>query len=257
MINFDAEINSIKNDYVRGSSEIALHSLDILASAAKRMPLENQKENLIRLSISLTEAKPAMAALKNIIKKCVDAIDIFIEQKDFINALQNIKIDYLNSLNECLVLAFDKLFKDKKQLTVATCSYSGTMANLFKKASDNNIELKLFTLESKWGGYDYSSKLIFEMQFYGIEGVIWNFENNDDIINEIDFGIIGADKILKNNGIINGSPSLTLAKKLEKSKPLYVVAESVKNDDKIMTTDGYDFIPNNLITEIISDNYVI
>ena len=82
---------------------------------------------------------------------------------------------------------------------------------------------------------------------------IINFDKLINYFNSDTISIIGADRILDDNSVINGIPSLELAKQCNSKIPFYVMAESFKKDNNLIIEEGFDLIPNHLIAEIISN----
>ncbi|MBM2815513.1 MAG: hypothetical protein HW421_2275 [Ignavibacteria bacterium] len=65
--------------------------------------------------------------------------------------------------------------------------------------------------------------------------------------------LTGADKILLDGSVVNGFPSLEVAKLNQKKIPFYVIGESFKYSSSQSIEDGFDIIPAEFITKIFSD----
>jgi len=142
----------------------------------------------------------------------------------------------------------------KSSINIITASYSSTVAKILPTMS-KKTRLHVFALESKWRQMDYSAYVVQKCNELSIEaswvGINALFES--DI--SIDFAIIGADRIVENQGVVNGTPSLSLAEFANvKGIPFFVVGESFKKCEEMIAEDGFEFIPNYLIQKIFTDD---
>ena len=74
-----------------------------------------------------------------------------------------------------------------------------------------------------------------------------------EAVAESDMGLVGADKLLPDGGIVNAWPTLLLAQKASSSVPLYAVAESYKFDSDPTVEEGFESVPASLITRVVTE----
>ena len=68
--------------------------------------------------------------------------------------------------------------------------------------------------------------------------------------------LVRADKLLPDGSLINGVPTLKVAKEAQDRIPLYSVCESYKFDDDETLEEGFERIPSHLITGIVTEKSV-
>ena len=74
-----------------------------------------------------------------------------------------------------------------------------------------------------------------------------------DAVAESDMGLVGADKLLPDGGIVNAWPTLLLARRAEGLMSLYAVAESYKFDSDPSVEEGFELVPASLITRVVTE----
>lgn len=247
-------IQSFKNDYVNGSTTIAKKALQILLSAWNLYGVRNL-EPLARCIQDLKASKPTMASVQNVLNILQSQIS-----NSNISEFPKICTDLLEQMNKATTRTienFERFLEEDIQrtdLSIITASYSSTVANIlpviFKKT-----KLHVFALESKWRQMDYSDYVIQKCNEFAIRASLVGLNALFESDIPIDFAIIGADRIVSNQGVVNGIPSLSLAEFANvKGIPFFVVGESFKRCEDIIAEDGFEFIPNYLIQKIFTDD---
>jgi translation initiation factor 2B subunit (eIF-2B alpha/beta/delta family) len=248
------EIDEIRNDNRSGSSELALKALEILTAS---MDLENNDIDIFPASIAsmLTKTKPAMAAIKVICDYTLNDYrkSLYKGQKYFCKEVRN---KMLRSNNKTMLKAYNTLFAPNpdKIYKIATCSYSSNVFNLLNHADEKGIKIQLFPLRSVWNDIDFSVYLVEKLSETGILSKIISFDEFENLRQEIDFCIIGADGYDFDNNVVNGLPSRKLAEFAAGYTDFFVVTESFKRTNKLKIDDGFEFIPSYYINDIISDD---
>ncbi len=244
---FRVRIEAIKNDFANGSTVIARNTLKLLTDAVNYID-ESNKKIILDLAVELLSSKPHMTAPTNILNIFINEYPGFSTKSEMVNFLIKLESGLNLASDSCVALANDKLFK-KEKTSILTCSYSSTVYNIISKT---NSDIIVYVLQSIWNGIDYSEIWRAQLKVLNIKCYVLS---EDDIIPEIDFGLLGADAVLYSGDVLNGAPSLYLAQSLKKiGIPLLVVAESFKKCKESPISDGFELIPAGLITEIITDN---
>lgn len=244
---FRIRIEEIRNDFTNGSTVIAGNALKLLEDAIKNIN-ESDKDNILDLAKELVSVKPHMAAPTNIIKIFISEFPKLSTKIELYNIIEILNDKIKLASDTCISLAIEKLFK-KEITSFLTCSYSSNVFNILTRAGNG---VSVYILQSKWNGIDYSEIWMDKLSDMNVECYMWS---EDDTMPNIDFALIGADAVSYSGDIINGLPSFFLAQSLKTyGIPLYVVAESFKKCKDIQMADGFELIPKEYITEIISDN---
>lgn len=252
------KILALGNDNESGGSEIALKAVSIFFQVAERS-LANL-EMLTVAADALINAKPDMAAVKNIVKYTIGDIK------------QNCDRDKLGELRESIIAKIKEASLETARLTaehikrnfakpftVVTCSFSGAVKKVIQSLAMSGALEGVIAMESKFGDY-----------YYGNFVNKYCFENNincetvpdaemETAIQRAVIAVTGADKIFADGSAVNGYPSLKLAEHCKGKIPYIIAAESYKltceNPNEHLPQDGFEIIPHNLISGIISDGY--
>lgn len=245
--NIDAEIDKIKNDYINGSSVIVRKALSLIEKLLKF----NDPQLIIETAEKLKTAKHSIISLYNLMNFFIEQIKINSENLSdkFENFVKLVDLATETSIQS----AFEELFKDLKSASIVTCSYSSNVCKTIRKAHQEGIKIKLYALHSYWRGNSFHQMVIEQARSYGIDCTYLPLESLENSLKQIDMGIIGADIIFHSGAIINGIPSFYMASKMENKVPLYSVAESYKIATAIKIEDGFDYLPQNLVTKVFSD----
>ncbi len=248
-------IQNFKNDYINGSTTIAKNSLEILLYIWNVYKIYNI-ESIIDYIRILKNAKPTMAALQNIL----ETLEHRLIRSNVSEEFPQICINLLEQINDATTKTTEKFNEFienhivKDDLIIITASYSSTVLQILNTIA-KHTKLQVLAVESKWGHLDYSEFVVQKCNELAIRAnrvaIDALFENNE----HIDFTIIGADRIIQKEGVVNGVPSLSLAEFSNiKEIPFFVVGESFKIRSDIIIEEGFDFIPMHLIQRIFTDD---
>ncbi len=247
--NLEQKIEELANDFENGSSVIALKALKIFTEEIESVILSLSKDEIEKFKNKIINAKPAMFALRNVMEYAFMLNQNGNHPHEIRNEIQN----KMKLASENIIDKASHYLKDNSFHSIATCSYSSTALNLFKQLKSLNYEFKVLALESKWNGRDYSKKIFDECKNLMIEVQILSPE--ELIANEFDCSIIGADSVIPDIGIVNGLPSKLFSNIVkDRSKPLFVIAESFKMTEDKHLADGFEFVPMENITAIFIDS---
>ena len=136
---------------------------------------------------------------------------------------------------------------------ILSCSLSSTVFKIFLKASEVNIKFSVTALESVWNNKSYGLELMKKCHESNINCVAVKDTEIPSAVQESDCALVGADAIIAVGGAVNGFPSLGLSHSCKNVIPFYIAAESFKFTKKYIVEDGFEYIPSDLITKIITD----
>ena len=250
------QIDKIENDLQSGSTTITKVCIDVFTEAYSAAVENDDKKSLSDIAHKLIAAKPTMAAVINIVNRCLQESKNY-DGNDFTPIAESIKKDMDRAGDIIIGKAVNKIFIPGKKNIVITCSYSSNIIKTFEKAAAENIDFTVMVLRSEWKGNKYHDIVIEDCSNFGVSAEMFEDTDIPGLIDLSDAALIGADAILNGTSVINGFPSYKLARKINKDIPFYVVAESFKNSDHCTIDDGFDYVPSDYITSIISDHLFI
>jgi translation initiation factor eIF-2B subunit delta len=144
---------------------------------------------------------------------------------------------------------------------IITCSYSSTILETFKMAKKQGKNFKVLVAESKCGKISYGRCLTEKLKSHKISTKVFPDKAIDFYALRSRIALVGADSILIDGSLINGKPTYNVAIATKKNNiPLYTVCET--NKFNILTrkpelNKGFDLVPSNLITGIITEKGII
>ena len=74
-----------------------------------------------------------------------------------------------------------------------------------------------------------------------------------EVVERADLVLVGADAVTSDS-VVNGAPTAELAAAAVDRVPLYVVCETIKFTDDVATVPGYDHVPLEQVTDVITEN---
>ncbi len=246
------EIDNIKNDFENGSSVIAKNAADVFTKIVDEYP--EDRKRIIKYAEKLKNAKPSMAALQSIVSKCIVELDKMTPPFSFEEKNEYIKKLMEKAKEVCIENTVQELLKKNNFKRIATCTYSSTAAAFFKNASEEGFEIKVNAVESIWRGKSYGKKTVDFCKKHKVPAELFPDNKIEKTVLQSDVFLIGADSFKPKKGAVNGVPSRLCAETCSGKIPFYVIAESFKEIEKIITEDGFEFIPATLIKEILSEN---
>jgi translation initiation factor 2B subunit (eIF-2B alpha/beta/delta family) len=250
---YQEKLNLIINDYQSGSREIATNVFDFVLDFVNNANTDNWQNELSQYLSKIAMQKKSMAIVKNQILQIQNFLSICKNKSEFLQKLQNVEINFKDSINRIINTLQLEIFNQNDKYKIITCSYSSTIRDVLLHFS-NICRIDIYLIVSIFKNKNVTEKYVNDFVNSSIKVQTLELSNIESVIREIDFGMIGSDAVVTDKYIINGFPSLLLAKELKKvNLPFYVVSEKLKFIDEIEMEDGFDKIPINLITKIITD----
>lgn len=247
-------LKSVTNDNTSGSISIAKNIIKELRFLA----IEFTPKGITKIAEfipTLKQAKPTMSAIDNIltfIKYKIDQKGINNISDVFDNTISLIEKSISDSINNA-VQSCTRTFSSEN-LNIVTTSFSSTVLSFLKKLKDIK-NFKVCVLESQFEGVKHSLNFVQACKSSKIDAQEISSQTFLREKIKLDYAIIGADRIIYNEAVVNGTPSLLLAEgAIVLGIPFFVIAESLKRSDKIIIAEGYDLIPWNYITKLFTDN---
>ncbi|ROL57629.1 hypothetical protein D9V84_02595 [Bacteroidetes/Chlorobi group bacterium Naka2016] len=246
-------VASIANDFINGSMTITQNALEGLLHIIKICPNISQNE-FFELLDEIKKAKPTMQALRNILE--------IIENKIVTNrskTIERILFETIQDLQRAKEWTISKAMRfvltnfRNRELSILTTSYSSTI-NKFLENLANLKKIQLWVFKSQFREFDYSNQTFKKALDLGMHSQVVEEAQLINYSSKIDFALSGADCISLGGGIVNGTPTLSMAQFCSRHKiPYFVIAESIKFGNDCIIEDGFDLIPMNLVSGIFTD----
>ena len=246
-------IETLRNDFLNGSSAIALNALDIV-TAAIDLNVDDNDKFPSQIAKMIKESKPAMAAVSTI---CDYALNDYQHNRPKVTKYFSIEVreKMFRAGEDTVQNAYERLFSSDDDLyRIATCSFSTNVMKLLRLADKRGKRIKVYIIKSIWNQRDYSTVLAYELGQSGILSKIVNLVEFANYRDNIDFCIIGSDGYDSSNNLVNGLPSKAFAELALGHTPFYAIAESFKKIDTLKADDGFDFVDFQYVSDILSDN---
>ena len=257
-------IREIELDRSSGATKIAQKALQVLRFFAQKSENKNSEE-FKKVGKKLSDSRSNMAPVKNLVSQIVYEVN-------------NLDEDNLADFRKFVVLRIDELVKKSEiavnksanlasiviidSKNIATCSYSWTVCEAFRIAKEKGKRFKVFVAESKTEDNNFCYGQTLAAFLRSIDILVKVFPDNEihNFIPKVKCVLVGADSVMCDGSIINGTPTFELAVQAKNlGLPFYSVCETAKIDcwsylgKKVKLKKGFDFIPANLITEILTE----
>jgi translation initiation factor 2B subunit (eIF-2B alpha/beta/delta family) len=264
-------IEEIRCDRLHGASWLSRRAIEVMKRAVEESEssaIDRFLAELIEIAKELMASRPSMVSITNCVSHLVyDVLERSKEEKE------------LNSLRDFARIKADEILRDSKRATlktieigadlikerdrIMTCSYSSTVCQTFELAKDIKRSFKILVAESIGSdGRRYGKITADELERHGIQTEVISDDTIGDDISRVNEVLVGADSILADGSLINGTPTneLALAAK-DEDIPLYSICETSKFDLRghleLQLEEGFDTIPPHLIKAIITERGTI
>jgi ribose 1,5-bisphosphate isomerase len=264
------KINQIKNDSSNGASQIARNALNVLkffVQTNKKTTRSDFEVHLKKVGLQLFEARANMAPVQNLVAQAVYNIisckqnNVESTQKFAVSTIDSLIQQSENAVKESAIKAA-ALIEDSD--CVATCSDSSTVCETLKTAKKQGKQFKVVVAESQTGTISYGEVMARFLNSIDVSAKIFPDDQILKHVSDADLVLIGADSLLCNGSVINGLPSYGLAVAAKQSAvPFYSVCETTKANalsylgNPVELKKGFDFVPANLVTRIITEQGVL
>ncbi len=269
-----ARIREISEDTSHGASWLARQAIGAVMLVSQTSEASTSAELLDELKVvarALLEAKPSMASITNAVSRLVYEVAQQYEREKDLDSLKLFAQSTCTELIKASEGAVAMIAQRASQLIetgdrVFTCSYSATVCQALKTAREAGKSFPVIVAESKSpSGRGYGMMAAEEIGSYGIPAEIVPddaIRSNATRANKV---LIGADSVLSDGSLINGTPSYELAiAARERGVPFYALCEQSKFTPDVLRRRGhlvqepelevgFDRIPARLITGILTE----
>lgn len=266
------KIDELRNDRIHGAGWLSRQAISILNLVISQSHTANTATLLDEITATageVSKARPTMISIANYINQFLKEITL---------AAESVKnVETLRMLAENVGKELIKLSEDAANLastyggriisnldTVITCSYSSTVCMALELAKQDKTKFRVLVAESKSNEEAFGRFTARQLKEHRIPVEVIADEAISQRISGADKGIVGADSILADGSLINGTPTLALAQAAKKADiPFFAICETAKFDvhgyiNKATAPEaGFDVVPPDLITGIIMENGIM
>jgi len=267
------QIQEIRQDRIHGASWLSRQAIGVMRLAVEKSEASNVADFLEELKAvgrGLMEASPSMASITNCVSHLIYQVSQGSQAKKELDSIKKLARSKGNELIEDLEEAFFKATEQgaeaiEKGDRLMTCSYSSTICQTLKAAKIAGKEFHVLAAESRSSsGQAYGETTVEQLRSYGIPAEVIPDEGIKQYISKVRKALVGADSILADGSLINGTPSYALALAAKKSQiPFYSLCETAKFDARSYLgqqpelEEGFDRVPPHLVTGIITEEGVM
>ncbi|HCK81735.1 MAG TPA: translation initiation factor eIF-2B [Candidatus Competibacter sp.] len=228
---FNQKITEIREDRVRGASELARGCLAVLAQAARELPAESVAEwqkRLLQLSADLAETRPSMTPVGNLLRRwneglAVDArSNLPVARRSAAGRAEGLIERSRRAVADCAAHAARLLGSGRP---IMTHSFSSTVLETCRLLKDR--ELRMIVTESR--PLEEGRRLAEQLSAWRVPTVYVTDAQMGLFVAEAAAVLVGADSVLADGAVLNkaGTYLLALAAR-ERGVPFYVCCESFK-----------------------------
>ena len=266
-------IEEIRRDRIHGASWLSRQAIGVMNLAVEKSEARNVAnllEELKAVGRGLMEAKPSMASITNCVSHLIYQICQESEVERDLGSIKKLARSKGTELNENLEETFFKATEQGAEVVekgdrLMTCSYSSTLCQALRLAKQAGKEFHVLVAESRSSsGKVYGEMTIEQLKAYGIPAEVIPDRNIKQCISTVRKALVGADSVLADGSLINGTPSYALALAAKESQiPFYSLCETLKFDARSYLgqqpelEEGFDRVPPHLVTGIITEEGII
>ena len=210
-----------------------------------------------------------MASVQNLVAQIVYEVnhleedDLFEVQKFAVSRIEELSNQSVTAIRKSAEWAAN-LINDSDY--IATCSHSSTICRTFELAKKQGKNFKVMVAESRTadGKFRYGRVLASFLESLKIPVEVFLDKKIYMYIPKTSCVLVGADSVLVDGSVINGSPTFGVAVEAEDSGiPFYSVCETSKVNTlsylgkNVEAKKGFDLVPANLITGVVSEKGIL
>jgi len=268
-------LEEIRHDKVHSASWLSLRAVGALRLAAGKSSARTTADFLDELKAvarELAEARPAMAPIANLVAQWYSEVVQVPEGDRGLDPLRAFAILRGEKLIKTRKGALNRVAEHGSQVVedediLMSCSDSATIVLSLKTARLAGKEFGVYVAESRTSdGKAYGEAMAEKMRTEQIPVKVIPDDPRaiGDSMAKSTKAMVGADSIMDNGSLINGSPTLVIAETAKQRQiPFYVVCETTKFSAlrlagrHLWLEEGFEVIPPHLITSIITEDGVL
>ena len=247
----DARIAALERDLEHGAGSLTERGVEILGEACAALPRERWAEELPRVAERVVATKPAMAGLRNAVGLLLRDLLELGPDSDAAAARELARrlTDGLSRVGD--MAAVNAASALGPHANVATCSYSSMVTRTLVAAARFGPPGAVVVYEPCTRPDAPGRRLADAIAVAGWPASV-HAGSPSEVVERADLVLVGADAVTADS-VVNGAPTAELAAAALDHVPFYVVCETIKFTDDDATVPGYDRVPLEQVTDVITE----
>ena len=266
----EAALDDIRQDRSSGAAELAREALALLAAAAEQLETSSPRElsdSLNRAAGALRLVRPTMAPIgysanqfeTRLSEKKANALSLPELRSTIATAAHNLSIE-ADQLSRHLADDVADSLTDGD--VVVTASYSSSLVGGFRRAAQQGKRIRVLALASGADRASFGQRVADAARSAGLDAILVPDDELPSAVRQADLALIGADSVLPDGAVVNGTPSGLLAETAHNAgRPVIVAAgptKRVEEDSPALVwlrpgrlEAGFDLVPAGMIDVIL------
>ena len=267
-------VDKIRKDRQHGASQLTRQALVIIEQTALHDSSDNIEAFQAFMSSLLDElalCRPTMVSIANAVNQYRSKLEqqLALSPDLHLPALRQIEVKLARDCINELETSRQQVIENgasliSSEMTIMTCSYSSAVIACLLLARRQGKFINLLAAQSQLAPHNpaYGELLIEELVQQNIPGQVFPDKDVESLVERVDLILLGADAVLADGSLINGYPSLNMARVAfdsAKNIPVYVLCETLKfTTQKFpLSEKGFDTVPAVYLTGIITEKEII
>jgi translation initiation factor eIF-2B subunit delta len=258
-----AGVRAIKEDREHGAAHLAAEAMRALALAATRSAATTVLEFMEEMEVlvkDLAVIRPSMTPLATAGHRWLRELRQLAPPTPTVEELRQVAIALAQQLRQQMEEARHQAAAGAARLVeqssrVLTCSYSATVAEAITRAGRKALSQgRAFIVLIAYSA-EHGKRLAALLQREDVPSRILCLAEIEAGAKTADLALVGADTVLPDGSVVNGEPTLALARAAARAQiPFYVVADSFKwAEREVPLEEGFERIPAELVSVIITE----
>ena len=266
----EQSLDDIRQDRSSGAAELAREALALLAAAAEQLETSSPRElsdSLDRAAGALRLVRPTMAPIgysanqfeTSLSEKKTNALSLPELRSMIATAARNLSIE-ADQLSRRLADDVADSLTDGD--VVVTASYSSSLVGGFRRAAQQGKRIRVLALASGGDEPSFGQRVADAARSAGLDAILVPDDELPSAVRQADLALIGADSVLPDGAVVNGTPSGLLAETAHNAgRPVIVAAgptKRVEEDSPALVwlrpgrlEAGFDLVPGGMIDVIL------
>lgn len=261
-------VRELEQDRARGASQLLELALDALALAAHEAHGQSPAAYAAHFAAAagaVAAARPTMVAIGTCAGRVLQQVQ---EAAGGHASAEEIRRSALAAIDRVRAQAREarrQAITRAAELAVAadcivTCSFSSTVVEAIACAAQRAPHLQVRVLASRWQGRSYGTATASALRERHVHCQMFDDNALEEAVTGARLALVGADAVTGDGTLVNGMPSLALARACRRARPpvpFFAVCESLKVVPGVKALEpGFDAVPAGLVTGFISEHGV-
>lgn len=256
-----AAVRAIQSDREHGAAFLAVQALEVLGRAAANSRLEEAEfflEEMGLLAEALAGLRPTMAGIGAACRRWMAELAQWADsgraagpREAAVELSRRIKAEMEEARAKAAAAAARTVARARR---VVTASFSSTVAEALAAAGRSAACGGSFEVRVAASG-EHGERLVSLLRGAGVSAEVFPLEKLGEELGAAGAVLVGADALLPDGSVVNGSPTLAVARAARRAGvPFYAVGDSFKQvQEEVSLEEGFDRVPPSLITGIITE----